>query len=257
MEEKKLQISQRLIRKGALLEETYQIFHGWKNDLSFHENFNVSLNSSFKSEGWKREVYVTLNRRFRDSFGLEPLIVLAKNDYNIADWKFCLHFWIASQEKLYADFLDEWLFPQYAAGCFLLRTADVALYVKDNWKYRSSDEKSLSEYAVVRGARDLLRMSKDFGFLEGDGPVKKFSSVHFSDELFLYFCHVILDKIGTSSKIVNCNLWRLLLLDVSLVHSTLLRLHQYNKVHYQFAGSLIQLTLPCSSSREYVERMVS
>ena len=257
MEAKQSQISQRLIRKGALAEETYQIFRDWKYDQSFQENFNSALDSAFRSEGWKREVYLTLNRRFRDPAGVEPLIILAQNNFDISDWKFCLHFWVAMHEQLYSDFLKEWLHPQYESGCLFLRTVDTSAYVKKNWKYRNSEDRPLSEYAVVRGARDLLRMSKDFGLLEGEGPIKRFSSIHFSDELFLYFCHVIAEQTNTSSKIANSNLWRLLFLDHNTVHLNLLRLHQYKKVNYQFAGSLIQLTLPCSSSREYAERMVS
>ena len=41
------------------------------------------------------------------------------------------------------------------------------------------------------------------------------------------------------------------------VHAHLLRLHQYRKVDYQVAGSIVELTLPCANAREYAERMVA
>ena len=41
------------------------------------------------------------------------------------------------------------------------------------------------------------------------------------------------------------------------VERELLLLHQYRKVDYQIAGSIIQLTLPCANAREYAERMVA
>jgi hypothetical protein len=41
------------------------------------------------------------------------------------------------------------------------------------------------------------------------------------------------------------------------VERELLRLHQYRKVDYQIAGSIVQLTLPCANACEYVERMVA
>jgi hypothetical protein len=41
------------------------------------------------------------------------------------------------------------------------------------------------------------------------------------------------------------------------VEHELLRLHQYRKLEYQVAGSLVQLSLPCTSTREYAESMVA
>ena len=41
------------------------------------------------------------------------------------------------------------------------------------------------------------------------------------------------------------------------VERELLRLHQFRKLDYQVAGSLVQLALPCASAREYAERMVA
>ena len=41
------------------------------------------------------------------------------------------------------------------------------------------------------------------------------------------------------------------------VHAHLLRLHQYRKLDYHVAGSIVELTLPCASACEYAERMVA
>jgi hypothetical protein len=51
--------------------------------------------------------------------------------------------------------------------------------------------------------------------------------------------------------------WKMFLMLPSDVERELLRLHQYRKLDYQVAGSLVQLTLPCSTTREYAERMVA
>lgn len=74
-----LPISQRLVRKGALIEETYTLFSKWQDEISFDANFEASFLGRFRSEGWKKEVYATLNRRFRDLRTAQPLIVLAHN----------------------------------------------------------------------------------------------------------------------------------------------------------------------------------
>ena len=43
----------------------------------------------------------------------------------------------------------------------------------------------------------------------------------------------------------------------ALAQNEYLRLHQFRKLEYEVAGSLVQLSLPCASSREYAERMVA
>ena len=249
--------SQRLLRKGALVEETYTLFAQWNADNSFDRNFDRIFNGHFRSEGWKKEVRTTLHRRFRDLGAAKPLIVLAQKQYNLVDWRLCLHFWIALRETMYGRFLENWLFPQYESGRLLLRTEDALPYVLQSWKTLSAKPAPLSEYGAIRTARDLLRMARDFGILDGDGPAKKFSSLQLSDELFLYFCHAVATEEKSTSRVPVSNLWKLLMLDQDRVHDHLLRLHQYRKLDYQIAGSLVQLTLPCASASEYAERIAA
>lgn len=250
-------ISQRLVRKGAFLEETYTLFSGWDESFSFDVNFEAAFQGRFRSEGWKKEVYATLRRRFRDIQSAQPLIVLARHHFKIFDWRYCLHLWVAIHETLYRSFLADWLYPEFQAGRLMLRTEDAIRHVLNSWKSLSVSGEPLSEYGATRTARDLLRMARDFGLLEGDGRTKTFASLHFSDELMLYFCHVIAAQENSTSRVPNSGLWKLLLLDHTEVHAHLLRLHQYRKLDYQVAGSLVELTLPSSSAVDYAERMVA
>jgi hypothetical protein len=249
--------SQRLLRKGALVEEAYTLFEQWRAQQSFDENFDRVFHGGFRSEGWKTEVRSTLRRRFRDLNEAKPLIELAQKHYNILDWKLCLHFWVGLRETMYALFLEEWLYPQYESGRLLLRSEDTVEYVRQSWKTLNAARAPLSEYGAVRTARDLLRMARDFGILNGDGPAKKFSSLQLSDDLFLYFCHTIATEEKSTARVPGSELWKLLMLGPDRVHEYLLRLHQYRKLDYQVAGSLVQLTLPCANASEYAERMAA
>ena len=58
-------------------------------------------------------------------------------------------------------------------------------------------------------------------------------------------------------KVLASEDWRMFLMQPSDVERELLRLHQYQKVDYQIAGSIVQLTLPCANACEYAERMVA
>src|SRR5262249_4056374 len=150
-------ISQRLVRKGALIEETYRLFKNWRDEISFDKNFDLTFQGSFRSEAWKKEIHSTLRRRFRNLKTAKSLIVLARNGYDISDWKYCLHFYIAIHETLYKLFLATWLYPEYQSGRSSLRTADVVQLVLRVWKFNKPGSTPLSEYGAIRTARDLVR----------------------------------------------------------------------------------------------------
>jgi hypothetical protein len=138
-----------------------------------------------------------------------------------------------------------------------LRTEDAVHNVLSVWKSNNPGSRPLSQYGAIRTARDLLRMARDFGLLEGDGATKTFSTVHLSDDLILYFCHMIASEEKSTSRVPTSELWKLLLLSPDQVNTHLLRLHQYRKLNYHIAGSLVELTLPCASPCEYAERMAA
>ena len=51
--------SQRLLRKGVLVQETYELFAKWDYGLSAAQNLKSALSERFRTAGWQREVNVT------------------------------------------------------------------------------------------------------------------------------------------------------------------------------------------------------
>lgn len=248
-------VSQRLLRKGALVEETYILFSNWDFDCTFESNFDQICDGRFRTQAWGTEVKTTIRRRFRDIEAAAPLIVAAKKGLPLEEWRHCLLLWIGSRERLYHEFAVSWLFPEFESGRYQIGSEDVQPFVRTMWRRVSGDGSPLSEYGVIRTARDLLRMANDFGLLHGDGPQRTFAPLHLSDRCLLYYAHAIAEAEKSTSRVPASNLWRLALLRPGEVIETLLRLHQFRKLHYEVAGSLVQLTLPSASSREYAERM--
>ena len=249
-------VSQRLLRKGALVEETYLLFQGWDAKQSLDANLEKVLQGRFQTLAWGSEVTATLRRRFRDIDDALPLITTAQSGLPLEEWRSCLLLWIGSREVLYRDFALKWLYPEFVEGRYQLRVPDVLPFVQ---KLCSSfpEGRIWSDYGLVRTARDLLRMASDFHLLCGKGPSKTFSSPRLSDRCLLYFAHRIAEVEGSTSKVPSSKLWNLALMRPLDVDHELLRLHQFQKLEYHVAGSLVQLSLPCASSREYAERMVA
>lgn len=247
--------SQRLLRKGAFVEETFKLFQNWQPDIAFDQALQDSQEGAFKTTAWSREVSATLKRRFRSLTQDDSLVIAAKSGIPLDEWRSCLLLWISCNEQPYHDFAMEWLYPEFVAGRLLVRTADVCPLVRNLPSQFPNNRGDWSEYGVVRTARDLLRMATDFRLLEARGAVRQFAHFHLSDRCFLYVAHVIAEREGTPSKVPTSKLWRLVLMSPADVEGELLRLHQYQKVHYQAAGSLVQLTLPHESAGDYAVRM--
>jgi hypothetical protein len=247
--------SQRLLRKGALAKEAYEVFAAWDDGLTTGQNLKAALSGRFATAGWGREVEATLLRRLRHFDLIRPLIALAKSGMSMADWRDCLRLWIGATEQPFHDFAITWLFVEHEKGRYQVRTDDVRAFFDKVAATRGPKAKVFSDYAKLRGARDLLRMATELGMLSGSGPVKTFASVAMSDDVVMFYAHMIADFEGNSSKMPGSKLWRLAFMAQPDVHLALLRLHQFRRLNYQVAGNIVQVGLPYKSALECAERV--
>ena len=245
--------------KGAMIDETYAVFAAWDFERSKRENLDRLREENFigaSSATWLRDVAKVLNRRFDPAGRDRPLVVLAQHGMPVEEWKPLLLWHMTRDEFLVRDFLEVWLFAAYDSGVFRVHTDDVEQYLGDISKRGGTTEHAWSEQTTKRVAAGLLKIAVDFGLLRGS-VTREFASFHLPERSFLYLLHAMRDEKLSPSKVVASREWRLFLMRPADVEHELLRLHQYKKLDYQVAGSLVQLSLPCTSTREYAERMVA
>jgi hypothetical protein len=252
----KSEVSQRLVRKGALAPETYALFSQWDAAKSFEDNLKTGVSGSFGTISWSNEIIATLRRRFRDRDEAAVLVGLARGGLPFEEWRSCLLLWIGMRETLFHQFVSGWLYPEYQAGRYAVRVDDVIPYVKSIWPQLGGAVDQLSDYGLTRTSRDLIRMATDLGLLAGTGSVRRYAGCHLSDRCFIYWLHSIYERERTAAAAIASPLWQLALLRPEDIHRELLRLHQFRKVEYEVAGSLVQLTLSQSSSRAFAEVMM-
>lgn len=249
--------SQRLLRKGVLVTETYEVFAAWDDSLSQGQNLRAMLSGRYKTAGWEREVESTLLRRLRHLELIRPLIALAKGGMSLADWRDCARLWIGATEQPFHDFGMVWLFAEREKGRHQVRSDDVRAFFEKIALARGPKAKAFSEYGKLRGARDLLRMATELGMLTGQGPVKTFTSIAMSDDVTMFYAHMIAELEGNASKMPESKLWRLAYMSHPDVHVALLRLHQYKRLSYEVAGNIVQVGLPFSSALECAEKVAA
>jgi len=245
--------------KGALIDETYAVFAAWDFERSKRENLDRLRDANFigaNSATWLRDVAKVLNRRFDPEGRDRPLVELAKCGLPVDEWKPLLLWHITRDEFLVRDFIETWLFAAYDAGTFRVRTEDVEDYLGGITRRGATTEHAWSVRTSRRVAAGLLKIAVDFGLLRGS-IAKEFVSFHLPEKSFIYLLHAMRDEKLAPRKVLMSPEWRLFLMRPADVEHELLRLHQYRKLEYEVAGSLVQLTLPCTSAREYAERMVA
>lgn len=252
-------VSSFTIAKGALIPQTYAVFAKWDLDRSKRENLDRLRDENFigaATTTWLRDVAKVLNRRFDPEGRDRALVRLAQLGTDLEVWKPILLWHITRDEFLLGDFLREWLYPAYEAGAFRLRPEELHAYLRTISTRGGATEHPWTENTVKRVATGLLKMATDFGLLRG-GAVKEFAQYHLPEPSFLYLLHAIRDQTISPAKVVQSPDWRLFLMTPGDVEREILRLHQFRKLEYHVAGSLVQLTLPCESAPAYAERMAA
>src|SRR5256885_11988385 len=245
--------------KGAMIDETYAIFAAWDFGSSKRENLDRLRRENFigaSTATWLRDIAKVLNRRFDPSARDRALVLLAKNGCPIEEWKPILLWHMTRDEFLLRDFLINWLFPTFTSGAYGVRTADLYEHLRSVGRRGGTTEHVWSEMTLHRVAAALLKMAVDFGLLRGS-TIKEFASYHLPERSFLYLLYALREETHSPRKVIESENWRMFLMLPSDVERELLRLHQYRKVDYQIAGSIVQLPLPYANACEYVERKVA
>lgn len=257
MQDRSLSFSTRLLRKGALVEETYRVFTSWEMEESVAANLKRIRNTNpvgAKNESWLREVTTTLSGRFAVGDSIAPLAMLAKAQYPLERWKFCLLWHIGSTDGLFVRFLEEFLFGQHEEGIVAFST-DAALPFVESLERENVFETALSDYGRVRLARDLFRMAAAFGLVTGQTQ-RRFTPLAIPDDALLYALYRLQAEVPSVSRALQSRRWRLFLLAPGDIERELLNLHQLRRLRYEQAGSIRELTLPYASLLEFTRSLI-
>ena len=251
-------VSSFTIVKGSLIEETYSAFLAWDLLASKRRNLERLVDNgaiSARSRSWRRDLAKVLNRRFEPGGRDRALVELAKAGCPREVWKPILLWHMTRDEFLVRDFLTGWLYERYQEGTYRIRTGDVVPYLKNLARRRSlTIADRWSETTTSRVASGLLRIAADFGLMTGT-LVREFAAYHLPEESFLYLLHAVAESEANATRILESADWHMYLMDAADVERELLRLHQFRRVHYQVAGTLTQLTLPCPSAAAYSQEL--
>jgi len=198
-----------------------------------------------KSTSWLNDSVHVLRRRFDPPGRDRTLVELAQAGYDIEPWKPLMLWHMTRDEFLVRDFFSNWLFSKHLEAVHRLSSTDVQPYLVDQTD-------SWSKNTLKRVASGLLRMGVDFDLLTGT-VFREFVSYHLPEKSLMYLLHAMMDQLGNAGKVIDSTDWHMFLMTRQDVEAELLRLHQFRKLHFESAGSLVQLELPCATVDEYAK----
>ena len=248
-------VSSFLVIKGSMIPETYAAFRAWDLNSSKATNLQkVRAGNTVQAanEKWLENVICVLSGRFTPDGRDRPLILLAQQDIGMETWRTLLLWHLAQGEHLVMDFLLQWLFPRIQEGQERFAPPEVVPYLHALAKPGGPIGKAWTESTNNHVARGLLKIAADFSLLVG-GTTKALAPFHLSEKAFLYVLYDLLDRLKNPRLVVESEEWRIFLLTPAAVHQELLRLHQYRRLEYHTAGSIVDLKLPQPNLLAFVE----
>lgn len=252
-------VSSFTVIKGAMIEETYAVLAAWDFTVSKRENLDRLRASNYigaRSAAWLRDVGWVLNRRLDPSGRDRSLAILARGSCSLDEWRPLLLWHVTRDEFLLGDFLQNWLFSAYEAGTYRVRPEHLKDYLQAVPNRGGLTEHEWTEQTRNRVAAGLLKIAADFRLLRGT-TTKEFASYHLPERSFIYLLQSLRDDGIGPDRVTATPEWRMFLMRPTDVELELLRLHQFRKLRYEAAGSLVELTLPCATALEYAETMVA
>ncbi|HSW50341.1 MAG TPA: BrxA family protein [Bryobacteraceae bacterium] len=251
-------VSSFTVIKGALVSETYEAFRHW--DLDADRRTNIARLKELnvfgaQSSSWLRDLGKVLNRRFDPDGRDRALVRMAQAGVDLAVWRPALLWHMTRDEFLVRDFLIHWLEPRFSDGTFRIHVEDVIPFLAGiEERGLTQDGKSWSDPTRRRVASGLLGIAADLGLLRGTA-VKEFGSHHLPDEAFLYVLHAIAELEPNGTEVIGSPEWQMFLHRPEDVEQEILRLHQFRRLHYERAGSIVALSLPFEGAAEYAESL--
>jgi len=252
---RKAQVSSFTLIKGTMIPETYAVFAAWDVNRSKRENLDRLRRDNFigvRSAAWLRDLAKVFSRRFEPAGRDRALVILAQTGCPLDEWKPIMLWHITRDEFLLRDFLINWLYSRFEAGGLRLKPEELHDFLGDLHRRGGETKHEWSEVTKRRVAAGLLKAAADFGLLRGS-TTKEFGSYHMPERSFLYVLYAIRDELVSPARVISSPDWRMFLMSPTDVEREVLRLHQYKKLQYEEAGTLIQLTLPHQSALEYAK----
>ena len=235
-----MEISSRIIKGGALLDETRRFVESWRDSGSVAENLSAFRTGNLlgkRSRVRAEDTLAILRQRFVDPGphvipGIRPL---ASKTEAFRD---ASYYEAARNDYLLAHIAGELLFDLRGRGWVRVTVEDIerALLLAPP----DPVVKGWGDATRTRVIHGVLSALRDFGVLEGKVN-KHIASPHLSFSGFVYVLGRLRDALPSSHEIVRSSVWRWWLLEDRQLRALFLEADRSGLLRFSDAGSSVRL----------------
>jgi hypothetical protein len=245
--------SSKIIKAGALLDDTKMLLSHWDIDATVPENLDRIRRENVFAKASRSRVQAIL-AIFRQRYLVEmdvikALVVLVKKRFPAASLDRVLYFHAARADALLHDTVTEILLPLHRQGIIDI-TALAVQKVLAKWVEKGLTTAAWSDDTTERVARGLMSTLRDFGVLQG-AVKKRIAPAFLPVEAFAYMVFYLKQHQPSGAKLLELPDWKLFFLSREGVERFLFEAHQCDLLEYHVAGSVTRLTFPADTLEEY------
>lgn len=245
--------SSRILKAGALLDETKILLGSWNSSLSIRENLENFLRCNILGKQSRSRSGDILDE-FRQRYLVEEdvtraLVALVGAGYPSASLDRILYFHTAMSDPLIHDFVIDMLWPRYRRGVVNVNSGDVAAWIRE--KISAGQMASgWSDTTIERAASGLLAAARDFGVLSGSRE-KRICGVYLPTDAFAYIAFYLSRIWPSGRRLLDSREWLLFFMEGDAVERHFMEAHQQHLLNYQAAGSVVRISFPAQTMEEY------
>jgi len=244
----------KIIKAGALLADTKILLANWDESFSVSENLERFRRENIfgkASRSRVEDILPVFRQRYLTNHSvIKALIALVKGRFPTESLHRILYFHSAQADVLLHDIVIDLLLPLHIQGRSEIHIDDVQR-VLFRWVDEGKTVGHWTETTVLRIAQGLLSTLRDFGLLEG-AVNKRFAPMFLPIEAFAYIAFCLKQNQPSGDKLIVDSEWGLFFLSREAVERFFLEAHQHRLLEYHAAGSIVRITFPAESIKEYV-----
>ena len=255
--EKKLYTS-KVIKAGALLPDTKALLSSWDPELSVDENLQRVRRQNLLGKTSRSRVESVLaifrQRYFAEDSVAQALTHLVQNRFNGDSLERILYFHAMRADSLLYDIVIQLIEGKWSRGAVNIDSREVQSALK-KWVKEGKTAGVWSDPTINRVTQGALSTLRDFGVLQG-AVNKRIAPVYLPVQAFSYIAFYLKQHQPSGAKVLDLDDWKLFFLTKDGVEHLFLEAHQQSLLEYHAAGSVIRLTFPASTLKEYADVLI-
>jgi hypothetical protein len=232
-----MEITTRVIKGGALLEDSRRLVDGWEEAKTSEENLDRFRTRNLlgkRSRSRTEDALAILRQRFVDP-GPHVIRALRRLALRADSFRDACYYEAARNDALLAYTAGEVLSELRGRGWVKVTVDDIDRALLDVPPARAVKE--WGDSTRLRVVHGLLSTLRDFGILEGRA-IKHIARPHLSFAGFVYVLGRLRDQAPSSQAVVTSPVWRWWLLDDRDVRASLLEADREGLLRFSDAGSI-------------------